>query len=96
MTSENVTVEARFGLLEPANLTPILTPCQESWSPHEPMRCRLEEGHDLRLNPVRRCLRIRVKGKRATHPGRENVNFELPRNIELSCCAKAWTFPAYR
>ena len=40
MTSENVTDEARFWALRAANLTPILTPCQESWSTDHGRRAR--------------------------------------------------------
>ena len=32
MTWDYVISEPRFGLFEPANLTPIFTPCQESWT----------------------------------------------------------------
>src|SRR5208282_4234055 len=33
---ENVTEEPRFGLFEPAYLTSIFTPCQESWARYAP------------------------------------------------------------
>ena len=31
-----MTSEPRFGLFEPANLTPTFTPCQESWTLADP------------------------------------------------------------